>query len=137
MTPPRIDIDEVLATVAEVDRIRAEKRRAPVVSERPVEAIPLRETPPSPTANPAPSSVTTSAPLHTEDAAIWLGVSTRTVKEWARLGRVPHRKVAGCRRLVFFEAELAEWLNGAALEVKHLKGDGRTVRPVTAERAAA
>jgi hypothetical protein len=59
------------------------------------------------------------------------------VKERARLGEIPHRKIAGCRRLVFFEAELLEWLDGAALEVQHLKGDGRIVRPVTMRRVAA
>jgi predicted DNA-binding transcriptional regulator AlpA len=140
MTPP-IDINEVLAAIERVEEIRTEKNRAPVVSERPAEEIPLIETPPDPLPSESETGLArnilaTSTPLHTEDVAEWLGCSTRTVKERARLERIPHRKVAGCRRLVFFESELREWLNGAPLEVEHLKGDGRTVRPVTMRRAA-
>lgn len=109
--------------------------RAPAYDERSAPVIPLYEpqierAPSAPvTSDTASSSVTPGAPINTADAASFLKCSTRTVKERARLGEIPHRKVPGCRALVFFEAELIEWINGAPLEVQHLPGDGRTVRP--------
>lgn len=109
--------------------------RAPTCDERPAPVIPLYESqieraPSAPvTSDTASSSVTPGAPINTADAASFLKCSTRTVKERARLGEIPHRKVPGCRALVFFQSELIEWLNGVPLEVQHLPGDGRTVRP--------
>jgi excisionase family DNA binding protein len=68
--------------------------------------------------------------LHVDDVARMLGCSSRTVHEWTRLCTVPHRKPPAGRRCLFIEAEIREWIDGAALEVVKLPRGGRVVRPV-------
>ena len=71
-------------------------------------------------------------PLTMPAAAEFLGVSLRTLGERARLRQVPHRRPPHARKIVFFEAELVDYLNGAELEVRELPGNGRVVRPKVA-----
>lgn len=73
--------------------------------------------------------------LRVEDVAGFLGCSTRTVHERARLSEIPHRRPPGARRLLFLEAELRAWLDGAELEHVELPRGGRVVRPKGAGRA--
>jgi predicted DNA-binding transcriptional regulator AlpA len=58
------------------------------------------------------------------------GVSEWTIYDQARLCRLPHRKHAGGRRLLFLASELDRHDDGASLEVTKLAGGGRVVRPV-------
>jgi excisionase family DNA binding protein len=67
--------------------------------------------------------------LLVEDVAELLHCSTRTVREHVRLNEIPHRKPSGARRILFLEAELRAWLDGAPLEVTRLPRGGRAVRP--------
>jgi excisionase family DNA binding protein len=62
------------------------------------------------------------------EAASVLKISLRTLHELARTRRIPHRRLAGQRRLYFREDELELWLDGCELEVVEL-GRGRVVRP--------
>jgi excisionase family DNA binding protein len=71
----------------------------------------------------------TSPYLLVGQVAALLGCSVRTVHELARLRQLPHRRPPGCRRLLFLEDELREWLDGAELDVKELRHNGRAVRP--------
>jgi excisionase family DNA binding protein len=64
-----------------------------------------------------------------EDVARLLGCSRRTVHERARLAEIPHRRPPGARRLLFLEAEIRAWLDGAELECIQLPRGGRAVRP--------
>lgn len=68
--------------------------------------------------------------LLVEDVAELLRCSVRTVHELTRSNRIPHRRVAGSRRVLFVEAELHAWINGAELEVRQQRDGGRVVRPV-------
>lgn len=67
--------------------------------------------------------------LMVEDVAQLLGCSKRTVHERARLGEIPHRRPPGARRLLFIDAEIDAWLDGADLERVVLPRGGRAVRP--------
>jgi excisionase family DNA binding protein len=67
--------------------------------------------------------------LTVEDVAELLACSKRTVHERARLGEIPHRRPSGARRLLFVEAELRAWIDGAELERVELPRGGRVVRP--------
>lgn len=67
--------------------------------------------------------------LLVEDVAALLGCSKRTVHERARLGEIPHRRPPGARRLLFFEAEIRDWIDGCELERCDLPRGGRVVRP--------
>jgi excisionase family DNA binding protein len=71
--------------------------------------------------------VSASPYLVVEDVAELLHVSTRTVRELTRSGRIPHRRVPGQRRCLFLEGELREWLDGAELEARELPRGGRVV----------
>jgi excisionase family DNA binding protein len=118
-----------------------ETYRAPVRTGRPATDLPLRKAPIESEAieqDPAfaRNNVAPATPLHTDEVAEWLGCSKWTVNEKARKGEIPHRKVPGFRPLIFYVEELAEWIDGAPLEVTVLKGDGRIVRPVAARRVA-
>ena len=62
------------------------------------------------------------------EAASALKISLRSLHELARTRRIPHRRLAGQRRLYFREDELELWLDGCELEVVEL-GRGRVVRP--------
>jgi predicted DNA-binding transcriptional regulator AlpA len=74
--------------------------------------------------------------LMVEDVAALLGCSKRTVHERARLAEIPHRRPPAARRLLFLEAELRAWLDGAPLELVELPRGGRVVRPRDGRRAA-
>lgn len=54
-------------------------------------------------------------------------VSAWTIYEWARTGLIPCRKING--RLLFAEADLEEWEDGAELEVVATAAGGRICRP--------
>jgi hypothetical protein len=57
-------------------------------------------------------------------------VSTWSIHEKARLGQIPHRKLAGgCSRLLFIDPELTAWENGAELVVTETPNGGRVCRP--------
>ena len=75
-------------------------------------------------------------PFTLEQAAEFLGSSTRTLGERARKRQIPHRRPPYGRRLLFYPSELSAWLDGAPLEVLELPGGGRSVRPVTGSRPA-
>lgn len=69
--------------------------------------------------------------LRVEDVALLLGRSTRSIHELTRLGRIPHRRIAGTRRLVFIEHELLEWIDqGTELKTITRRDGTRIVRPV-------
>jgi excisionase family DNA binding protein len=67
--------------------------------------------------------------LVVSEVAERLRCSTRSIHELTRTNRIPHRRLPGGRRLLFLEAELREWENGAPLEVFHRPEGGRAVRP--------
>jgi excisionase family DNA binding protein len=69
--------------------------------------------------------------LVTEQVAERLQCSTRSVRELTRLGKIPHRRIAGMRRCLYPEAELSAWLDGAELESVD-SPTGRVVRPKAA-----
>ena len=53
-----------------------------------------------------------------------------TIHERARLGQIPHRKLAGGgSRLLFIPSELTACENGAELEVTETASGGRVCRP--------
>jgi hypothetical protein len=66
--------------------------------------------------------------LDVEEAARVLHLSPWSLRAKAREGLVPHRRPPGTRRLLFVEAELERWIDGAALEIVD-NGGGRVVRP--------
>ena len=68
--------------------------------------------------------------LTVEDVAQKYGISKRTVHEWTRTQRIPHRILPGGRRCLFEEWALGAWEDGAVLELIELYGGGRIVRPV-------
>jgi hypothetical protein len=71
-----------------------------------------------------------SAFLRVGDVAARYGTSTWTIHERARLGLIPHRKLAGgSSPLLFLDAELTAYENGAELEVTETAAGGRVVRP--------
>ena len=59
-------------------------------------------------------------------AGVW---SKWTLYELVRTGAIPHRKLSGRRELLFVEADLEAWEDGAPLTVKRLRDGGRIVRP--------
>ena len=68
--------------------------------------------------------------LTVEQLAEFLHVSRRSIHELTRQGRIPLRRVAGTRRILFLESEIREWLDGALLEVVVDDEDGaKVVRP--------
>jgi excisionase family DNA binding protein len=64
-----------------------------------------------------------------EELARELGIAPSTLREWARRGLVPNRKMPHTRRVLFSRADVEAWLAGAELETKLLAGDGRLVAP--------
>jgi hypothetical protein len=56
--------------------------------------------------------------------------SVRWAQAQAAAGKLPHRRLGGCRRLLFSELELEQFEAGAELERIALAGGGRHVRPV-------
>jgi excisionase family DNA binding protein len=79
----------------------------------------------------APAIEMTSSPFLTADeVAARLRCSLRTVHELARRNEIPLRRLPGCRRLLFAAEHLAQWEDGAALEIVQLSRGGRVVRPV-------
>jgi excisionase family DNA binding protein len=67
--------------------------------------------------------------LLVETVAEILGASVRTVQDRAARGKIPHRRLGGCRRLLFLPDEIAAWIDGAELETIKTAGGGRVVRP--------
>lgn len=51
--------------------------------------------------------------------------------ELARTSRIPHRRPAGTRRLLFLESDLDAWDDGAPLDVRRLPRGGRVVLPTS------
>jgi hypothetical protein len=68
--------------------------------------------------------------LDVDAVAALLHMSGRQVRDHCRQRRMPHRRPAGTRRLLFDEDELAAWLDGASLEVVESPAGGRVVRSV-------
>ena len=65
----------------------------------------------------------------TEEIADLLRCSVRSVHGLTAAGRLPHRKLPGMRRVLYRPEELAQYLEGAELEVlEHANGGGRVVR---------
>lgn len=65
--------------------------------------------------------------LTTEEAAVFLRRSPRAIRELTAKNAIPHRKMRGCRRVLFPRRELLAWLDGAALIVETAPGS-RVVR---------
>jgi excisionase family DNA binding protein len=72
--------------------------------------------------------------LRLEDVAELLHVSTRTVRELTRTGRIPHRRIGGTRRCLFVLDEVNAWVDGCELEIVSAANGGRVVRPVGSTR---
>ena len=70
-----------------------------------------------------------TAYLTTEQVAAQLDYSRRTITELVRTKKIPHRKIAGVRRVYFLPDELDAWMNGATLETVETANGGRVVRP--------
>jgi hypothetical protein len=69
--------------------------------------------------------------LLVDEVATRYRMSTWSVHERARLGQIPHRKLAGgCSRLLFLDSELTAWENGAELVVAPTASGGRVCRPI-------
>jgi hypothetical protein len=69
--------------------------------------------------------------LLVDDVAARYRCSPWTIHERARLGQIPHRKLAGgCSRLLFLVAELTACENGAELVVTETASGGRVCRPI-------
>jgi excisionase family DNA binding protein len=66
--------------------------------------------------------------LTVEEVAERYRCSVRTIHERVTRGEVPHRKLPGCHRLLFAEADLLAFEAGAELELVEIRG-GRIVRP--------
>ncbi|MFL5914130.1 MAG: helix-turn-helix domain-containing protein [Gaiellaceae bacterium] len=66
--------------------------------------------------------------MTTEETAERLRCSLRTVQQLVADGAIPHRKIAGMRRVLIPPDELDEALAGAPLEVVDLPRGGRVVR---------
>ena len=58
-----------------------------------------------------------------------LRMSSRALHELVSRRAVPHRRPAGTRRLLYLEAELRAFVDGAELEAIETAGGGRVVRP--------
>lgn len=67
--------------------------------------------------------------LTVEQAAPLVGLGVRRLRERCAEGTVPHRRIGGTRRLLFTEAELRAWADGAQLETIRTPDGGRVVRP--------
>ncbi len=66
--------------------------------------------------------------LVVDEVAARLRCSRRAIHELTRTRSIPHRKLAGSRRILFLEDELARWIDGADLEIIELRDGGRIVR---------
>jgi hypothetical protein len=74
--------------------------------------------------------VSTTPFLLVDDVATRYRISPWSVHERARHGQIPHRKLAGgCSRLLFIDAELTAWENGAELLTIETSSGGRVCRP--------
>lgn len=67
--------------------------------------------------------------LVVEEVAELLRCTPRSVHGLTAASRIPHRRLAGHRRLLFVPDEIEAWANGAALEVVETADGGRIVRP--------
>jgi hypothetical protein len=74
--------------------------------------------------------VSSSPFLRVDQVAARYQVSSWAIHEKARLGLIPHRKLAGgCSPLLFIPAELVAYENGAQLVVTSTPAGGRVCRP--------
>jgi excisionase family DNA binding protein len=72
-----------------------------------------------------------SAPyLGVDEVAAMLDMSRWSVYDKTRTGAIPHRKPPGSRKVLFVEAEIRAWVDGADLEVFNTAGGGRVCKPV-------
>lgn len=78
----------------------------------------------------SPAESARSPFLTAGEVAERLRCSLRTVHELARRNEIPLRRLPGCRRLLFVADHLAQWEDGAPLEIVQLGRGGRVVRPV-------
>jgi predicted DNA-binding transcriptional regulator AlpA len=69
--------------------------------------------------------------LRSDEVAVLLRCSVRTVHELTRRRAIPHRKAPATRRCLFIEHEVRAWLDGAQLETIDLGEGGRVVRIAT------
>ena len=60
--------------------------------------------------------------LTIDEAAALLRRSRRAIGELVARRAIPHRRMAGARRLLFPKGELLAWLDGAPLEVIETRG---------------
>lgn len=67
--------------------------------------------------------------LTAPEAAELLRCSVRSLHGLTAASRIPCRKLAGQRRILFLEDELAAWLDGAELEVIEREDGTKIVRP--------
>ncbi len=72
---------------------------------------------------------TNQAFLLSEDVAVLLGLSRKTVQEQMARCLIPHRKMPGTRRCLVIRKDFDAWLAGAELETVPLARGGRIVRP--------
>ena len=67
--------------------------------------------------------------LVVEEVAKMLRCSHRSVYELVRRRAIPHRRLAGTRRLLFYRSELRLWLDGVPIDVIEFDSGARLVRP--------
>jgi excisionase family DNA binding protein len=68
--------------------------------------------------------------MTTLEAAAYLRRSPRAVQELTRLRKIPCRKLAGTRAILFVAEELDQFADGAQLETTETADGGFVVRPV-------
>jgi excisionase family DNA binding protein len=78
---------------------------------------------------------TTMKYLTHDEAAEYLRMSPRSLHDLVAKRAVPHRRPAGCRRILYDAREIDLWLDGHELESLSTAGGGRVVR-VRAKAAA-
>jgi len=70
-------------------------------------------TPPRPTSDALPSTAP-SRVIGSKEATRLLGVCRNTLYNWARAGKVPHRRVG--RRILFSSKVLEAWIDGTDID---------------------
>lgn len=71
-----------------------------------------------------------SAYLTAPEVAALSRKSLRTIRALTAAGRIPHRKMRGCRNVLYPKAEILYWIDTCCeLEVEHLRDGGRVCRP--------
>jgi predicted DNA-binding transcriptional regulator AlpA len=72
--------------------------------------------------------------LRAPDVAELCGVQIRTVREWTRRYKVPHRRLPRTNTVLFVEAEIREWIDDPTIELDIKRGaeGARVVKPLVA-----